>query len=350
MSAVVDRRSAGAAGVEVLDRLPADSPEWSALALAADNVFLTPEWLLNWWQHFGCGRPVYSFVGRDGDGRLRFLVATYLERRRPLRVLRLIGHGPSDELGPICRGGDREYAANALRAGLRENRLADVFVADELSGAAAWSAPVLGSTPSPTVRIGEGWDEFISSRPPRFRTAIRRLERKFPNTGFSVRRVDDESGLERAFDWLLDAHRRRLGESSNLLKPRMAAFHRDFGRIALARGWLRFLLLERDGEIAAAWYGFRFGSADYFYQQARSLECPSGAGKYLSAVAVRATCDDGLREHRFLRGGEPYKFEWANHDDGVATVALALTRKGEAIVGAVGAHTLGRAARRVFVG
>lgn len=359
----VGRRSSSA---EIVEGVVAPSREWSELARAGDNIFLTPEWLLTWWRHFGRDRPAYTILGRGPDGGLEFLVLAYLHRQRPVRILRLVGHGPADELGPICDPAQRPSAMAALRSALIDHRLAALFVGDQLSGAADWQALTGAQTiayiPSPTVRVGPGgWEELFASRPQRRRTELRRLQRKLSDAGYTVRRVTEEAEVDPALGWLLAAHRARLGSASSLLRTGLEAFHRDFAKIALERGWLRFYLLERQGEIAAAWYGFRFGTADSFYQQGRSPACPSGGGMCLSAHAIRETCDDRLSEHRFLRGGEPYKYEWTNEDHGVVTLGAGVTRPGKALVhAAAGAmlegpwsltgRTVGRGARRLILG
>ena len=44
--------------------------------------------------------------------------------------------------------------------------------------------------------------------------------------------------------------------------------------------------------------------------------------------------EDGVREYRFLRGGEPYKSRWADRDAGLETVALGRGLRGRAVVAA----------------
>jgi CelD/BcsL family acetyltransferase involved in cellulose biosynthesis len=64
----------------------------------------------------------------------------------------------------------------------------------------------------------------------------------------------------------------------------------------------------------------------------------AGAGLVLHAHAIRAAQADGLREYRFLRGGEAYKLRFADADRGVRTFACARGARGTALV-----HALARA-------
>ena len=47
-----------------------------------------------------------------------------------------------------------------------------------------------------------------------------------------------------------------------------------------------------------------------------------GLGFLLLAHSIRAAADDGVREYRFLRGGEDFKYRFASDDPGLETIAL----------------------------
>jgi CelD/BcsL family acetyltransferase involved in cellulose biosynthesis len=70
--------------------LPVLRDDWSDLAQRAGNVFASPEWLLCWWEHFGDDRELLLTVETDA------VLPFYVSRERPLRVVRVLGHGPGD--------------------------------------------------------------------------------------------------------------------------------------------------------------------------------------------------------------------------------------------------------------
>jgi CelD/BcsL family acetyltransferase involved in cellulose biosynthesis len=78
-----------------------------------------------------------------------------------------------------------------------------------------------------------------------------------------------------------------------------------------------------DGKPAAAKYNFRYGDVEFSYQAGRD---PSwrrfSIGLVILAHAIRNAVEDGMREYRFLRGGEPYKYRLATADPGLETVAV----------------------------
>ena len=92
---------------------PAD---WRRLAERAGHVFATREWLLTWWRHYGKARRQLIGLARAG-GDLVAIVPLYEWWRHGLPVLRFVGHGPSDQLGPICAPLSEPAAAVGGRRG-----------------------------------------------------------------------------------------------------------------------------------------------------------------------------------------------------------------------------------------
>lgn len=314
--------------VEVGGAFPA-LPEWSALAEESTNIFLTPEWLLGWWSAFGRDRPLVTVSDRDEDGRLRACSLLYRATRVPLRSLRFVGHGAADELGPVCAPSERPRAAEALFRALRSSDACDLVVGEQLAADLDWPAVAGGvlvdRIPSPLLRIShDTWADFLASQSGHFRYQIRHAERRLAEAGLTLRLADDSARLDADLDAVFALHGERFSAQSDFIVR--APFHRAFAHLALERGWLRLWLLEQDGRIQAAWYGFRFGGCDVHYQSARSDDCPKAGGTVLIAHTVRAAIEDGLSEYRFLRGGESYKYRWANADVELQTVAIPSSR------------------------
>ena len=113
------------------------------------------------------------------------------------------------------------------------------------------------------------------------------------------------------------------------------------------RGWARLWLLEVDGAPRAAWYGFRFGGADSYYQAGRDPAWErQSVGFVLLVHTIRSAVEDGLAEYRFLRGAEPFKYRFANADPGLVTVARANGALGRATVTTAAGGLAARAALR----
>ena len=310
-------------GVEFTTSFDDLRDDWSELAEHTGNVFASWEWNETWWRHFGAGRRPLLGVCRAANGRVAGILPLYSLSSGPLSLVRFIGHGPADHLGPVCDERDRPAVAYALRQALARLR-PDLFVGERLSSEEGWSALVGGRVVrregSPVLRFADGissWDDYLATRSSNLRQQLRRFERKGAALGLAFRAGGD--ALDDDYDTLFRLHEQHWPDSD--FAGRHAAFHREFARIARERGWLRLWLLERDGEALAAWQGFRFAGVESYYQAGRLSDWEGPPiGLLVLAHSIRAALEDDVREYRFLRGSEPFKYRFATEDAGIETV------------------------------
>jgi CelD/BcsL family acetyltransferase involved in cellulose biosynthesis len=200
-------------------------------------------------------------------------------------------------------------------------------------------ARVLTQEPSPLIDLrGEGgWDGYLRARSANFRQQVRRRERRLTRQlGVRFRLCDDPGRLAADFDALVALHAARWGSESMAFDGQREAFHREFAARALDRGWLRRWMAEADGTPVAAWYGFRFGGVESYYQSGRDPAWDQYAiGAGILEHSIRSAFDDGMYEYRLLRGGEQYKNRYATRDEGLCTVAAAARPAGCVAVSAI---------------
>jgi peptidoglycan/xylan/chitin deacetylase (PgdA/CDA1 family)/CelD/BcsL family acetyltransferase involved in cellulose biosynthesis len=318
--------------------------EWTALAARSGNVFATHEWASCWWRHHGGDRRPLVMACRSADGRLLAVLPLYLWRAQPLRILRFIGHGAGDQLGPVHAPEDRGAVEPLVRQALDSVRW-DLFVGEQLPARALWSgaleAGVIRREGSPVLAApAGGWPEYLAGRSANFRQQLGRKERNLARRHrVELRLVTEPERLPEALDRLFELHALRWGGAGSAFLPR-AGFHRDFAAAALERGWLRLWLLELDGRPAAAWHGFRFGGVEHYYQSGRDPAFDHlSAAFVLLAHTIRAAFDDGVAEYRFGRGQDPYKYRFTDADPGLETIAAT---RGQAAAAAL------LAARRAY--
>jgi CelD/BcsL family acetyltransferase involved in cellulose biosynthesis len=318
--------------VELVDALEPLRDEWIPLGHHGKNVFGTWEWNSLWWDHFGRGRRLMTAACRCEDGGLVGLLPMYLVATSgPLRILRMLGHGHGDRLGPICLPPDRPAVGRALRVALRSKPWRNALIlVEQVPTEERWSGLLGGravaSASSPVLELTtRDWEEFLRGRTAHLRKKLRSKQRRLERDhAVRYRLVDDPEALPGALDVLFDLHRKRWGDQAAREFAGSEAFHREFAARALERGWLRLLLMELDGRPAAAWYGFRFGGADWHYQAGRDPAWDRySVGTILLGHAIRDCVEAGLERFMFLRGDEPYKRRFATGDHGLETVALA---------------------------
>jgi CelD/BcsL family acetyltransferase involved in cellulose biosynthesis len=343
------RRNVGTSiSLDMVPTLEAVRDDWVELAQKGGNIFSSWEWASIWWRHCGGARPLLVAACRTDDGRLAAVLPLYLWSARPLRIARFLGHGPADELGPVCAPVDRAYAAAALRRSCVEAGL-DLLLAQHLPGRQGWrealGATLLEAEASPTLSLERGWDVYLASRSANFRQQIRGRERQLARRhSVRFRLVTDRARLEDDLTVLFSLHAARWGERSAFTG--WEQFHRDFAHIALERGWLRLWFLDVDDRPAAAWYGFRFGGIESYYQAGRDPRLADGSvGFVLLVHSIREAAADGMREYRFLRGAEPFKLRFADADPGVETLVLSRGLAGRLGEIAAAARARGRSLR-----
>jgi CelD/BcsL family acetyltransferase involved in cellulose biosynthesis len=316
--------------------------EWEELTAASGNVFSTWEWAETWWRHFGAGRTARITAVRNSDGNISAILPLYRARRGSLRILRFIGHGEADELGPVCRLIERPKTIPFLAQALEDEEF-DLFIGEELPGNEDWvsvlGGKVLRRGPSPVLRAdGTTFEELLKMNSRNFRSQVRRKERRLREEhDVRFRLCNSSERLQQDLDILFRLHAERWHQRGSSFGVGSEMFHRDFAAAALRRGWLRLWTLELDGQPAAAWYGFRFNGVESYYQSGRDPAWNQlSLGFVLLCHTIREALEDGVSEYRFLRGGEPYKYRFANADPGLQVVAVGNGVPGRAAVAVAG--------------
>ena len=334
--------------VSSLDELRED---WVGLAFESRNIFSTWEWAWTWWRRYGAAEGPLVAACRDGRDTVA-LLPLYLWSRRPVRIARLIGHGPADQLGPVYAPAAEAAVAEAVRQTTEQADL-DLVLMELLSGRESWQeslrqGPLLRES-SPTISLGAGWDAYLAGRSANLRQQVRRRERQLGHR-LRFRPAIEPHRLQDDLTLLYALHRARWGSRSAF--SRFEDFHRDFAAVALERGWLRLWFLELDGRPAAAWYGFRFAGVESYYQAGRDPAFrDDSVGFVLLAHSIREAAEEGVVEYRLLRGAERFKLRFADADPGVETFAPARGLAGAAARAAAAlglrSATLRSALRRV---
>jgi len=297
------------------------------------RLFLSPEWVLTWWQHFRRGQPLFLVVAEKTQWLAMAPLFVSPSCLFPLaRLVRFIGNGNADYGDFLVRRGWEE-AAVALWRWLFDHRdLWDVIALHELPENSVAVRALRFMTLPDWVRVqvddgepchriplstdastnGQSWRKRATKA---LQQQLRRRERQIART-FQVRFgcVTDERELPTVLAQLFALHRLRwgrLGQTGVFLSGRVRRFHAEFARLALRRGWLRLHWLTLDGIPAAIYYAFHCDRYAGFYTCGFYPAFGRySVGKVLLAKVIDEAERDGAMMFDFLRGDESYKAEF----------------------------------------
>jgi CelD/BcsL family acetyltransferase involved in cellulose biosynthesis len=334
--------------------------EWQDLYRASDAApFSSWEWAAAWqrWLNGGPGggatpRVVCAYSRTDGGAELVGLLALGEEERRlaglPLGARRLTflggGFGGADYLDVLARPEHKAEAAAAILNHLARQASFDVLDLDGLASDSPmlrlierWRGGSDGGprglryelTPRyvcPVVELEGGWEAALkrSRRAENFRRRLRQLRAR---EGFEFRSVTRPEEALPAFDRFFALHEARWagqGGSEATGHAALAAFHRDLVVRLAEAGLLCFDELWAEGACRASIYGIDDGRRYYFYNSGYEPAWRNASpGLVLLGLSIEGAARRGVGWYDFLRGEEPYKFDWATTTRETVMVRIA---------------------------
>jgi CelD/BcsL family acetyltransferase involved in cellulose biosynthesis len=301
--------------------------EWRRLAAGCDNTsyFLSPDWVLGWWETLGHGRTAEVAIWRDPSGGLEGIVPLIqveqrLHRRVPLavRVWTNMGSGigGADHCGwPVLSGRvdharawiERKSARAAMLLKDLDPELGVPFVPDSARRLTVSACPRLVIPP-------EGQELAVSSK---FRKQLAAYTRKLARQGVEFRWVDPAQMSDSLLETVFRLHERRwsVAQGTSSFTRSRAALHRQLiSRGGPDRG-PAVVLAERGGQPVGVLYGFRWRDVFAYYQTGWEPEwAAANLGTVLVSEAIRLAGQAGARVFDFLRGAESYKYRFGAVD------------------------------------
>ena len=312
------------------------APEWNELLQesAADNIFLTWEWLSAWLRWFGTERQPWVVTARQADGRLLGAAPLAVRRRvqsglLPYRELVFLGSNQAapDHLDFIARRETADMVAPALAQYVWDNRDQwDVLSLDSVTPQGTAVTHLRQCAPArwqesreivcPFTPLPSSWNDFRQQLGKNMRYNISRYDRKLAEAGDArYTQLTDPAELPDALASLRRLHliaRRGEEAAAAFWHGRMTSFQQEIAARFLANGWLRFYRLQLDGRDIGLTYNFYYANKLSYYMTGYDEAWRRyGPGRQIMAYTIRRAIGEGARELDFLRGEEAYKFSWA---------------------------------------
>jgi len=292
---------------------------WSGVPDA--TPFMSPAWLLPWARVYAPERCwIATVTGAAGD-LLGCLPMFWWQRR-----LLLAGTGPSDHGDALFLPGFERWAGPLLDALLAAiDRPIDRIELHQLPASSSmltlspprgWEDEVEPGETCPVLTLG-GEDGMAHVREAA-RANWRYVNRRLARAGARVERVPDEE-VDDAMNALERLHAQRWarrGESGVLVDPLLRRLLRDAAPELARAGLLRLHRVRRQGEtvgVLMAMHGARRTCC--FLSGFDPAIAPLGPGVALVGATIVAAAHEGDLAVDFLRGREPYKYEWSAVDE-----------------------------------
>jgi CelD/BcsL family acetyltransferase involved in cellulose biosynthesis len=331
---------------EEADRLRDD---WEGLLARCERneLTLTPDWLLTWWQVYGPLQGRQLRLGLFHDDTQLIGLAPFARRWHayldclPFRRLEFLasgereGHGIcSNHLNVLAARGHEQAVARRLVEGLCAGTFgtwdevvlpmmdAEGPMPAELAAAlrrADLPVTVEQTGGAPYIPLPATWDEYLQSLSRSHRHLLGRSLRAFEDwAGGPVRleRVAGRADLEKGKRILVDLHHARWakdGQEGVFRSPAFLRFHDRMMERLLERGALELCWLSVRGEPVAALYAMVWDGKVSAYQLGRKPHLPTKLrpGYVIMAYAIRAAIEAGRRELDFLADECLYKNQLA---------------------------------------
>lgn len=307
----------------------------SLLAKSSDNnAYLTWEWLLTWWKHYGEGKRLNILLIEEGGriiGILPLMRVNYGKFPVSLDVLENISSMDPDYSGVIlterkqdCVAALLSYLEERINSGGITFRLSRIAEDSEFLNLMRKQYPSLPKslslyeralTPCPYILLPLTWDEYLASFSSKTRNTLRRkLKLLAKEHNIEFRKCSPDDDIPRNVNTFCELHQRgwqNRGLSGFLLVAKMRELHQDVANLFSGKGWLNLSFLVVDGKAASAVYGFEYRQK--FYHGLTGFDpdySKYGIGQLHNMFLIQEAIKNGLKEFDFMIGTEEYKYRW----------------------------------------
>lgn len=303
-------------------------------------IFLSWEWITTWWDHFKDGNQLHV-VALSDDGQI-FAIAPLMACGQGAQTLSFIGsEETTDYADVLATDVDRQRAAETVSTYLKEAGLRRPIVLEPVPEESPLLQTLGGPNlpdvaqpvqPCPTVALADTWDGYLATLSKKDRHELRRKMRRAESAGHLVSDVVvDPEGLEQRLPVFYQLHQ-SSGDprKAQFLEPHIQAFFTDAATTLAQRGWVRLAFLALDGRDVASVLSFDRGSTVALYNSGYDLEFrPISPGIVVIALELKAAIERGRKIYDFLRGDEPYKYDFGAVDRFVWRLTLGAPESAE---------------------
>ncbi len=295
------------------------------------NIFLTWEWLFEWWEHFGDNKKLKILMIEDrGDtiGIMPLLYSTYRTFLFSHSVVENIGLNLSDYGGIIYSDlddGQTSRMFSLIKCYLDNDK--HIFRFDQVPGDSrlynilhnpsfsqdSLFVGVKKTGFSPYLPVLSSLDDHLKMLSNKFKKNLRNgeknIEKKIGHIEF--KKFMTINSLEENLNDFWKMHQKKMNHQhvpcfSKTQKTFLTAVAEKFAQ----KGWLNLSFLDINGQYVSGVLGFEYYGKYYYYQTAFNPDYSFSVGNIHILYILKDLISRGLKEFDFLRGDEAYKLRW----------------------------------------
>lgn len=309
------------------------SGKWTPLveASAADNLFLSAEWLQTWCQVYENIIEQLLVIMVYNQNRDLVGAAPFYERCSigllPIRQIYFLGTGEPDaesvsseyldilsvrsEEAQVCEMINKALSARNIDWGriflcnMLEDSLANQYLVPGLKRN-DYVADYGEAGVRYRIELPATWDEYVKQLDPAVRKQILTMRECAVGAGaLEITELNTVNDLKPAMNHLVILHKRRWSERGQpgvFSSPRFLRFHEILMHKLLEKGQLKVHALLLDKKVVAILYNWRQGNMETYYQSScemrRGLIYPD---LLVHSYAIEAAINDGLKYYDLMR-------------------------------------------------
>lgn len=302
---------------------------------AANNPFLTHQWLNCWWKAFAGRARLHVLLCYEYTSSGKSLIGIFPGYVTigglcpPTRRLRLLGSEvvTSDFLDVIMARGREEEILRALLAEFRNSKdfhlveLTDLREDSPLlqtPGAKYESEWCLHDWPvnklCPVISLPTTPADYFAVLSKSVRKNFQYYLRKLEAQGATLEVIHGKDDLTKGINDLSRLHNARRcqkNQSGIFSTAAQKAFYEDVFERFFDAGWLELAFLNVSGERVAGVCQFNYGDSSYYYQTGYDVTWEkSSVGFVLNGLLIERAIGQGKSFYEFLRGEEEYKYRF----------------------------------------
>lgn len=327
--------------------------QWNALLSGSydNNIFLTWEWLFNWWHHYGKDKELRILLIKEAGKLIGIVPLMQSKYGRGL-----VSVNVWENIGAV-KGGD--YSGVVLTEKIEEclklivNYLEEMIINNNIVVRMShipenshFLSALRGEFPSisnnlliderplsscPYISLPTTWEQYLQDQSRNLRKQIRKKMRLLQEKHkVELKKYTSAENLREQLQILFELHQKRWQGSSIaeiFASPTTREFYLDVSQALYKKDLLNLSFLNVDGRPVSAGWGFNYHNEFCYMTCAFDPGYLDYSVGFLHMVKlIEDAIENGMRKFDFLQGSEAYKFRYAQAK--TVNFQITLVKKG----------------------